>query len=287
MNRLKSTYSVLKNLARRQLDQGLFFMHIPKCGGTSVKDAVVATYDTAQIDLNPHMVRLDNHASLKVVGILNGFPGDYAESEDLSAYAEQIRRFRETEVLYFMSKKSVRFITGHCPFSNLAYDRYHERFRFVTILRDPYEMFLSNYFYNRFKKAKHRRIDKDLEEFLTSERARHLGSIFVQLLCGDFSCPAVPDSETIELAKENVKKFDIVGSINYPDHFVSSFKRLFGVTLRLPHKRKSPVSKKKRMQMIDPSIEAKIRQLNKPNSELYRFVVDHLIRPNNKKPEST
>jgi hypothetical protein len=51
-----------------------------------------------------------------------------------------------------MSDDRIRCVTGHFLWSEKCYNAFHGDYRFVTLLRNPVDRFVSNYLYGRYKK---------------------------------------------------------------------------------------------------------------------------------------
>jgi hypothetical protein len=64
-------------------------------------------------------------------------------------------RIGDEVIMYLMSirKRTASPITAHIPFSETAYNEFHDRYAFVSILRNPVDRWLSEYTFNKFKES--------------------------------------------------------------------------------------------------------------------------------------
>jgi len=223
----------------------IFFMHVPKCGGTTVDRAFTAVY-------RKNACHLDAPATNRA---LNAMGGD----QDIHAY-------RHGLLNYFMACGH-RYISGHFTFNEIIHRHFHEEYRYVTLLRDPVERFISHYFYNRHHNLGHYPIDQQLDEFLDTPRAEQLGR-FYQLF---FSCsPSKIDD--VAAIRNNIMKFDVIGSLENLDGFRKNIREKFGIGLNFRHYMKNPKSKEEQQRELRADHMKKIRKLCEDDCGLYDWV---------------
>ena len=256
----------LKSLERRISDlvcgNRVVFHHLPKCGGTSVYRAIRLHYVTSY-------AYLDLTATYRALDSL--YPG--------LAPDELLRRtvtFREEQFLthLFLDR---RLIAGPIPFSVQAHRLFHERYRFITTLRDPVSFFFSTYFWNRTSPERRWRIEQSIEEFLETPRARTFGSTYASFFSG-LGPDADPASrEAIAAAKANLRQFSVVGLVEDMAGYERRLRDALNLRLRIGHKNKGArTSAAARAKAITPSVQRRIEEISAPNREIYDFAAREL-----------
>jgi hypothetical protein len=251
-----------------KLPQDIFFLHVPKCGGTSLVNAIARFYQPVFSRDQRNIARLDSPASLLAANM---------HGHDHLACNREI-------LAYFLAGHC-RYVYGHFTFSEKAHQQFRDKYAFITLLREPVSKWFSLYFYNRYKQSDHYALDMDLAEFVETERAVSYGCDYVMQFNGDdsiadYTSAAAIDHfctpEAIERACANLDKFDLVGVLENLDLFKQDFQTLYGVKLDEEHRRESPVAKGAREKMITPEILEKVKILNRPNTYVYEHVVNKL-----------
>jgi hypothetical protein len=236
------------------ISENIFFLHIPKCGGTSVTKALYRKFQ-------PNSVQsLNVDASTEVSNALN---------MDLMA-------FREYILLYSLAMYGCRHVAGHFVWSDKAHQIYGKNWRFVTILRHPVEKWFSQYYFNRYKDADHFRIKMDIESFLDSREGKALG--FDQINKLSDATITNPD-EMLEAALINLDKFDVIGITGHFDRFQQDFNNQFKTPIFIPHLNKNPAQNRKRQASDNQEIREHVEEICKPDMILYRAALDKLGLP--------
>lgn len=239
----------------------IFFLHIPKCGGSSVTRALEES-----IGLRKWLTGKYHY--------LKAAPSRKA-AEDMKL---SLMDYRNHILSYHMNDKSMMYVGGHFGFSRHLYERHSDRWKYVTILRNPVKKWFSQYFYNRYKEDDHFSIDGGVEAFAHSETGRHLGSDFVHKLTDGIPAEDCDSDAAVERALENIDKFDLVGAIEKINAFTSDFKDIFGFELNVPHVNKSPVGKQKRRRMVTDKVRERVESYCEPDLRVYNYVLDHCVR---------
>ena len=235
----------------------LCFIHIAKCGGVSINQAIRKKYLISYS-------RLNARASLESARISEGFEDPFADDY------EAVLRFREKLLLYEL-EKGHGFVSGHYAFSEKAYARHRSRYQFMTILRDPVARFLSSYFFNSSKTDDSPwKICVGLEDYVQSAEGRRLGCDYVRLLGGLREDRSYDSEEAIRNARSNLQKFDICGVIEETDNLVRQLRERCGLKVKIGRKNKSPVSAGERKRVVTDEIRSEIERICAPDLILYK-----------------
>lgn len=276
---LNALVTKTNNLFNGSLKQKIFYLHIHKCGGISIQQAIKACYHTLDLTKDRQLFHLLNaKASFNAVQKTvdqTASPVDliFNTSDD---YLEL--KFRENLLLYYMSQEHINYISGHFTFSMSAYKYFSNEYAFVTVLREPVERWISLYFWRRYNKQGHRNIDTDITTHLRSELAKKQGCRYIKFLGGINEQGDYTSRQAIDKAKENLHKFSVVGCLEYQGDFVKQFEEQFGRKLRIKRLNKSPSSEAHRKSLITEDIKEEVRQICKPDIELYEYALSNFVK---------
>jgi hypothetical protein len=178
--------------------------------------------------------------------------------------------FREHLLLYYMYC-DIRCITGGIRFSKLAYDLFHERYKFITTLRDPLSWFMSAYFYKVTSPYERWKTEESINEFLDTPKARELGSFFAGFFSG-LPADADPSSrESVEHAKLNLSKLHAVGFVESMPVFQDELRKALGVRIRIGHQNKTRLDQEARERAIRAVDMKKLKEISAANLEVYNY----------------
>jgi hypothetical protein len=234
----------------------VFFLHIPKCGGTSVTRAINSKFAPENIQ------HLDVLASTRV-----------ARSLDLD-----LMTYRENLLFYYMAMDSCRLVSGHFNWSDRAYQLFGEDWKFVTVLRHPVRKWLSQYHFNRYKDiaANHFQVDMDINAYMDSEEGKALGHDQVSKL----SDPGIQDPEArLVAALGNLEKFAVIGLTEHLDRFQQDFEDCFGTPVNIPLLNRNPAPDRQQDALDSAEIMERVEALCKQDLVLYNTVLDRLGLP--------
>jgi hypothetical protein len=219
------------------------------------------------------MISLSASASSNVIKLAcqTDYPNDTKDDHP-------ILKLRENLLLYFMSQRKYKYITGHFTFSEIAYREFKNEYAFMTILRDPVKRWISSYFFNRYKQHDHRKIDEDITTHLKSEFGRSQGYEYVKFIGGANPNGDYQSREAIDRAKNNLHKFDLVGLLEYQEDLLEQFHHRFGIRLELEKRNQSPASEAYRKSLVTEEIREKVMAICEPDHEIYQYAVDNFVK---------
>ena len=273
-DRLKRTktnlYRRIQTTLHGRFKEKVFFLHVPKCGGTSIDHAIKSLYRNKD-----RTVTVNAAASTTAANLLNQINFPHETSDDYP-----VLKLRENLLLYFMSQ-NIKYISGHFSFSDTSYRNFSDEYTFITVLRDPVKRWISLYFFNRYKKEKHCKIEDDIKTFLQSDFGKSQGYEYVKFIGGIDNNRDYTSKQAIDRAKENLSKFDIVGSLENQEIFFKQIKTRFGVTLNISKKNLNPKNRSFIESIITEEIKENIGKICKPDLQIYKYALDRFVRANN------
>jgi hypothetical protein len=180
-------------------DKALIFLHLPKCGGTTLNRIIEWEYDPFRI------FSIDPIFFLWSYQKLNRWP------------ASRLAR--------------MQVLKGHMPFG--IHTRLPQPSTYITFLRDPVERVISAYYFarNYFLHPKHRWVSKlTLEEYVRQSPNHNVQCKYLsgRPFVGDYHAGDCT-SEMLEMAKANLDQhFSLVGLTERFDEGLAILKIIFG-----------------------------------------------------------
>ncbi|MBE9191003.1 sulfotransferase family 2 domain-containing protein [Gloeocapsopsis crepidinum LEGE 06123] len=266
--------SISNNFLDGSLQENIVYVHLHKCGGTSITQAIKSCYHHLGSILDENTFHLNGQAASsaaqKIISQID------LSSETTAAYSDYlIAKFREDLLLYYMCQPNIKYIAGHFAFSNTAYQYFAKKYAFVTVLREPVKRWISAYFYNRYKKHQ---LEGEFSDFLKSDSAIKGGCLYVKSIGGLDKSGDYSSQKAIARAKENLHKFKVVGCLEYTPDFLNQFEKKFGKKLKIRRFNQSPKPKKIQQAVVTPEIEKKIREICQPDIEVYQYALENFVK---------
>lgn len=204
------------------LKRPCFFMHIPKCGGTSLSEAL-----NALVPLHRRIGLVDANSTRRAIGILEADTDSNLIRHDDLISGDTVHKLREQMLLTHMAW-STPMIYGHIPFSQKAWKHFGDKYAFVTMLREPIARTISSFGHSSYNGL----ISQDFDAYLKGPVLRTHGLSFLRYFSGRHWIDKSEEAEVLEIAKSNMDKFSVIGFLNDVPSFEKKFKSVIG---RAPH----------------------------------------------------
>jgi hypothetical protein len=221
--------SVHVKLLNKLTPQRVVFHHVPKCGGTSVGRALRKRYLLSQSTVTPE-------SSYRAFEAFTG-------RSDRQKMLVDVLDLREQMMLHQLFE-DVRCVSLHVRFSDVAYSRFSDNYKFITVMRDPVSRFISHYYWSYGKPHAHARIEEGFDEFLETEHARRLGATYVEFYSGLSKDSDMRSEAAINQAIKNLHSFSAVGRLDDLSDFEMQLRKELGVKISIGHENKRTKIKK-------------------------------------------
>lgn len=258
--RLSRRLSILQGRTRRSFPGAAptarcVYLHMPKCGGTSLSEAMYAT-----VPFNQRIGVIDAVSTRRATSILHFDEDDaFRCHEDLDT-GQLTFDLREGLLLQHMAWDTM-LIHGHVFWSEKAEKHFGDTYKYVTMFRDPVARMVSN-----FRMTQRSGVVKDdLDTYLETDVAKRHARVYLRYLCGrnDIAEGDVPAQ--LELAKERIAKFALVGFLDRTDLFLKRYQEIFGVRPRMSQLNAAP----DRQPDFSEAQMTRLRELCAPDIAIY------------------
>lgn len=217
---VRKFFKKIGNLCRRVQRVGdrvnpLVFMHIPKCAGTSLLNALSSKY----LDFFEGYV--DGPTSRKDMSLILGSDTRSLFNESLLYGVRQREMLRRADDGYAA-------LSGHVPISRVMLNLFKMKYLCVTIVREPVERWMSAWAFRYSKKTlpsdvlqlEGKGLKAMIEQYLCSDDAIVEASIVTDFFAGTGFQQFHDQRLKSEIALSNAMHFDLIGDVKSYDYFL-------------------------------------------------------------------
>lgn len=205
------------------LKQRCLFMHMPKCGGTSLSEALYAT-----VPLGQNVAVIDALSTRRAAAIAAFDRDDVATCHEDLEHGHLTFALREKLLLTHMAA-GARLIHGHVLYSEAAMQHFSAEYGLVTLLREPVARAISNF----AMMAGNGFTSPDVDAWLDGPVGRSHATVFLRYLSGQNVVSPADQDAALDLAKKRLARFRVVGFLEDLPQFLDSFAHAFGTRPRI------------------------------------------------------
>ena len=236
-------------MTKKTLTKKICFIHIPKCGGVSVNDGIKKSLGLGKISLQSARIKASR-----------------TKKEAIAAGME-ILEYREKRLVEKLKSKRIRYLRGHVRCTSKVRQQFEKDWNFITILRNPVDRWISEYFYNLSKKSSHYRTNLTLNEYLESENGIEAGTVYIRYFTDNKNDTV---QKLMDQTVHNLESFKLVGILEKLNEFQSQYELIFGKKLILANKNLNPISKTEIDKQVSPQQISQIEDLCASDIQVYQ-----------------
>lgn len=232
------------------------FMHVPKCGGTSM---IHGLRRLCPIQRSLGLIQVA--PSRSAISLLAERRLDYFGFHEDGPRTADVFAFRRSLLFYFLAS-DLPLVAGHFLFDRDAFANFGDRYRFISVLRDPVERMVSHY--NEERRGNY--LDLPFVAYLETNLAWRHATTALRYFSGMAHIEPTHLDHALALAKANLRCFAVVGFTENLDRFCARFADLFGRRLRIGHYRRAVLPKPD----IDRAMRHRLEVMCRGDLELYQ-----------------
>lgn len=236
------------------------FIHIPKCGGVSVSDAILSSCYPSWLKYSKATASIQLEETSHASKLLN----------------LDMMKMREYELALHLAKQKSLFFTGHVYSASDMVTEFSDDWKFLTILRNPVDRFISEFTYNTYKKESWMKNELSISDYLDSDIAKTSACTFARYLTGQTSEQISNKSvdEVTEAAIKNLSNYYLVGRLDKLDEWRNTLSEKLGKNINIDKKNASPKITTSQEISQDSMLTTKIQELCKYDIAIYEAFLD-------------
>lgn len=205
-------------MGKGDLKHPCFYMHVPKCGGTSLSEALYAT-----VPMHKRVGIVDADSTRRATALVHADKNELFLYYDDLPNGDAVYALREGMLLTHMAWDT-RMIHGHILFSHKADKHFGDTYKYVTLLREPVARTISNF----NQSVRHGLIENDFDAYLESDVIRAHALTFLRYFSGTHNIPVEDEPAALDEAKRVAEKFAVIGFLDNLPSFCDQFADVFG-----------------------------------------------------------
>ncbi|WP_371194970.1 hypothetical protein [Glaciecola sp. SC05] len=224
MNKLKSVFNTqLKKITIKY--PKIVYVHVPKCAGSSVADSILAGVYPKILTKTPLTTGIDIFSAAKIA--------------ELIQIPEQ--KVRQVQLLSVLQSANKIFVTGHCNVNPEVVTAYGSDWKFLTVLREPVQRYVSEYVYNTYKPENWKKNTLPIREYIESEVGVSSG-LCLSLYFSGLSQESILKNESFAIQKsiDNLKSFYSVGFLDDLNGWITNLNKTLNANIELKLTNRSP-----------------------------------------------
>jgi len=195
--------------------KGVFFLHLGKCGGSSIVSGLTKRMNAC-------------HGGHINTPVFQRALSRFVDRTDFACYYPHLMAAASIDAILKMESR-YKFIHGHVPFVKEGMIGFRDKYEFVTLLREPASRLISSYRYSRRLPQEHGCADEEalkvrFRSYLDSAEGRLAANTFCYYLSGIFH--SFEFGELRDQAIANLRHFSLVGVLEDLDGFAKEFTKL-------------------------------------------------------------
>jgi len=258
--KFQKLYLAIRNRLRERVKETprIFFCHVPKCAGSAASKAIyrniyMGTANSSDFVINLQASRFSSQVCKK-----------------------DMMEVREVILSYYLCLPYYRFGGGHCYCRPHLVQKHKDKWKFVTLLRDPVSRWISEYVYNTYKNASWNKNELTLEEYMTSEEGKNTGISYLRYFS---SIPKNYNGDVDQFVNEaiaNLEQFSVIGVVENLDQWCQMFKDTFMIDLNIPKTNATPNKEVAAKIRSNENLVKQIKELCEPDIRIYQhFAAKH------------